>query len=102
MHVERRRARAEQMIMDGGDLEPARDHLQHDRVNFRLQQHQVAHRHDTAMRGLERDPAAKRECRLDGHAVKRHRPVSATKSLSMDLVRDARLSPKYLLLLSAI
>ena len=44
MHVEGRRAGAQQMIVDGGDLEAACDHLGHHRVDLGLQQHEVAHR----------------------------------------------------------
>ena len=72
MHVESRGVGAQQMIVDRRDVEAALDQLGHDRIDFGLQQHEIAHHHGTAMRGLECDPAAKRERRLDGDAVERH------------------------------
>ena len=60
VHVERRRARAQQVIMHGGDLEAALDQLGHDRVDLGVEQHEVAHRHGSPVCWLERDPAA--EC----------------------------------------
>src|SRR6185312_14639315 len=41
MHVECRGARAKQVIMYSGDFKPAFDHLEHDRIDFVLQQYQV-------------------------------------------------------------
>ena len=73
MHVERRRAGAQQMIVYRSDLQTALDQLAHHRIDLGLHQHKVAHHHGTAMRRHECDPAAERERRLDGHAVKRHR-----------------------------
>jgi len=69
MHVERRWARAQQMVVNRRDLQAVLDHLGHDRIDLSFEQHEVAHDHGAPVHWLERDPAAKREARLDGHAV---------------------------------
>ena len=91
MHVERRGARAQQVIVNGGDLEPALDQLRHDRIDLGFQQHEVAHHHGLAMHRLERDPAAERQRRLDGDAVERHGEIGARKSIAMHVAGDGRL-----------
>ena len=88
MHVEGRRTRAQQVIVDGGDVEAALDHLCHHRFDLGLQQHQIAHRHDFATHGLERDPAAERQRRLDRHAVERHGEIGTRKAVTMDVAGD--------------
>ena len=85
VHVERRGAAAQQMIVDRGDLEAAFDQLDHHRIDFGLEQHEIAHHHGPAMRGLERDPAAERQRRLDGDAVERHGQIGAGKAVAMDV-----------------
>src|SRR5215831_4970341 len=61
------------MIVDGGDLA--------------LDQHQIAHDHDTAMHGLECGPATKRERRTDGDAVESYVKIAARKSVAMNIAR---------------
>ena len=73
------------MIVDGSDIDPVLDQLGHDRIDFALEQHEVAHHHRAAMRGLERGPAAERKCRFDGDAIKRHLQIGARKSVAMNV-----------------
>ena len=87
MHVERRGAGAQQVIVHGGDLEAAFDQLEHHRIDLGLQQHEIAHDHGAAMRRLERDPAAKRQRRLDGDAVERHGQIGARKAVAVHVLR---------------
>jgi hypothetical protein len=88
MHVERRRARTQHMIVHGGYLQPAFNQLEHDRIDLGLQQYEISHRHRTTMGRLERDPAAQRERGLDGDAVKRDREIGARETISVDVTRD--------------
>jgi hypothetical protein len=60
MHVEGLGICPKQMIVNGGDVDTALQQFRHDRIDFRLEQHEVAHHHCRAMRGFECDPAA--EC----------------------------------------
>ena len=83
MHVEGRGARPQQVIVHGGDLEPAFDQLEHDRIDFAFKQHEVAHHHGFAMHRFERDPAAERQRRLDGDAIERHREIGARKAVAI-------------------
>ena len=96
VHVEGRRVRPQQVIMHGGDLETARDHFGHDRIDLGVQEHKVSHDHGTAMRGLECDPAAERQCRLDRHSVQRHREIRARKAVAVNVVRDGGLAAERL------
>ena len=91
MHVEGRWAGAQQMIVHGGDIEAAFDHLEHDRVDFAFEQHEVAHHHGFAVHRLERDPATERQGRFDGDAVERHGEVAARKAIAAYVSRDRRL-----------
>ena len=91
MHVECRGVRPQQVIVDGGDLKAAFDQLEHHRIDFGLEQHEVAHNHGFPMHRFERNPAAKRQCRLDGDAVERHREIGARKAIAMHVARNGRL-----------
>ena len=91
VHIERRGASAQQMIMHGSDLNPAREHFRHYGIDLGFEQY-VAHRHDTAMHRLECDPTAERQRRLDGHAVKRHREIVTREAVSMYVARDGGLA----------
>ena len=85
MHVERQGSAAQDVIMHGGDLEAALDQLGHDRINFGLEQHEIAHHHRAAMHRLERGPAAERQGRPDGDAIERHLQVGARKAVAMNV-----------------
>ena len=85
VHIERRGAAAQQMIVDGGDLDAVLDQLGHDRIDLGLQQHEVAHHHGAAMHRLEGDPAAERQCRPDGDAIERHLEVGSRKAVAMNI-----------------
>ena len=87
MHVERRRTGAQQVIVHGGDVEAAFDQLDHDRVDFGLEQHEIAHHHGLAVHRLERHPAAEREGGLDGDPVERHGQIGARKPVAVDVAR---------------
>jgi hypothetical protein len=91
MHVESRRAGAQHVIVHGSNLQPALDELEHDRIDLRLQQHQIAHGHHAAMRRLERDPAAQRQRRLDGNTIERDRKVGARKAVTVHIAVDGGL-----------
>ena len=54
MHVERRRIAAQHVIVDGGDLDPVLDQLGHHRIDFGLEQDEVAHDHRLVANLLER------------------------------------------------
>ena len=96
VHVERRRIGAQQVIVDRGDLEPAFDHLGQHRSDLGFEQHQIAHRHHAAMGGLERDPAAERQRRLDGHAIQRDVEIGARETVAVHVTgHGRRLSAKY-------
>jgi hypothetical protein len=88
VHVERRGSAAQDVIVDRRDLDPVLDQLRHHRVDLGLQQHEIAHDHRAAMRGLEGDPTAERERRADGDAIERHREVAARKSVAVHVTRD--------------
>jgi hypothetical protein len=96
MHVERRRTRAQQMIVDGRDLEAVRDHLRHHRIDLGFEQHEVAHDHGAAVPRLERNPAAERQRRLDRHPVQRHGEIAAGKAVAVDVVRNGGLAAQRL------
>ena len=87
MHVERGGAGSQQVIVDGGYLEPALDHLEHDRIDFGFEEHEVAHHHGLSLNRLERDPAAERQRRLDGDAVERHGEIGARKTVAVHVAR---------------
>ena len=90
MHVEGRRIGAQQMIMDGRDIETVLDHLRHDGLDLGFQQHEIAHRHHFAAHGLERHPAAERERGFDGDAIERHGEVGARKTIAMNVTGNDR------------
>ena len=62
--VESRRTGAQQVVVDRRDLDPVLDQLRHDGTDLGLQQYEVAHHHDFAVHGFERDPAAEGQRRL--------------------------------------
>jgi hypothetical protein len=88
VHVVGGRAAAQHVIVHGGDLDAVLDQLGHDRRDLGIEQHEIAHDHDAAVRRLERGPAAQRKCRLDGDAVDRHRQVGAWEVVAVDVAGD--------------
>ena len=83
VHVECRRIAAQNVIVNGGDLEAVLDQLGHHWVDLGLEQHEVPHHHCAAMRGLECGPAAERQCRPNGDTVKRHLQVAAREAIAV-------------------
>jgi hypothetical protein len=90
VHIEGSRAGTQQMIVHGGDLQAAFDHLQHDGVDLALEQDEIAHHHGFPMHRLERDPTAERQARFDVYAVKRHGEVAARKAIAAHVTRNRR------------
>ena len=83
MHVEGGGRGAQDMIVDGGDLEAAVQQLGHDGRDLGFEKHEVAHQHGfTAHRG-ERDPAAQCQRRFDGHAVERHLQIGPRQAVAV-------------------
>jgi hypothetical protein len=97
VHIEGFGIGTEQVVMDGGNLEAARDHLGHDRVYLRVQQDKIAHDHGAAVGGLECDPAAECQCRLDRHAVQSDRKIAAWKSIAMYVSGDGGFSAEHII-----
>ena len=93
MHVEGGGARPQQVIVHRRDLDTAFDQLRHDGVDLGLQQHEIAHDHRAAVHRLEGHPAAEREGRLDGDAVKRHLEIGARKAVTMNIAGHRRGPP---------
>src|SRR5215216_1201940 len=93
VHVERRRIGTQDVIVDSRDLKTVLDQLGHHRHDFALQQHQIAHRHGTAMRRLEGDPTSERQCRLDRDAIEGHREIAARKAIAMHIAGYHRSLP---------
>ena len=60
MHVEGFRVGTQQMIVHGRDLDAPLEQLSHDRIDFGLEQHQVAHHHRFTAHRHECGPAAER------------------------------------------
>ena len=85
MHVEGRRAAAQQVIVHGGDFEAVLDQLGHHGVDLGFEQHEVAHDHRAVMHRLECGPAAQCQARPNGDAVERHLQVAARKTVAMDV-----------------
>ncbi len=75
VHVHGRRFGAQQVVVQGGDLEAAGLQLRHYRVDLRMGQDQVAHDHGLVPHGLEGDPGAQSEAGLQRHAIEGHRQV---------------------------
>ena len=90
MHVEGGGRGAQDMIVDGGDLEAAVEQLGHDGRDLGFEKHEVAHQHGfTAHRG-ERDPAAQCQRRFDGHAVERHLQIGPRQAVAVYIARHGR------------
>ncbi len=85
VHVVGRGIAAQDVVVDGGDLDPVLDQLGHDRSNLGVEQHEIAHHHRSAVRRLECGPAAERERGPDGDAVDRDLQVAARKAIAMDV-----------------
>jgi hypothetical protein len=94
MHVERRGTGTQQVVVHGGDLESAFDQLEHHRIDFGLQQNEVAHHHRFPMHRFERDPTAKSQSWLDGDAVERHAEIGARDAIAVHVTRHGRFSTK--------
>ena len=85
MHVEGCRRGTQHVIVYSRDVEPALEQLCHDRRDFGLQQHQVAHHHGFAMRRRECDPTSECKRGLNGHSVERHMQIGTRQSVAVDL-----------------
>jgi hypothetical protein len=88
MHVVRRRIAAQHVVVDGRDIDPVLDQLGHDRIDFGVEQHQVAHDHRPAVRRLERRPAAQRQGRPNVDAIKCYGQVAARKPVAVNVAGD--------------
>ena len=80
------------MVVNGRDFYATLDQLRHDGIYLGLQQDEIAHRHDFALHGFERDPAAEGQCRFDDDAIERHGEVGARETVAVDVARYRRLS----------
>ena len=69
--------------MDGRDLKSAFDQLEHYRIDFGFQQHEVAHYHGSPVSRLECDPATKRQSWFDGDTVQRHCKIAAREAIAV-------------------
>jgi hypothetical protein len=94
MHVEGRRTCPQQVVVDRRDLQAVLDHFRHDGVDLSFEQHEITHDHCPAVHRLERDPAAKREPRLDGHAVERDVEVGPRESIAVDIASHRCFPPE--------
>ena len=92
MHVVCRRIGAQQMIKHRGNVEAAVDQPGHHRVDFAIEQHQVAHCHRFAVGRLERDPPPQRQGGLDGDAVQRHGKIAAREAIAVHVAHYRRLT----------
>jgi hypothetical protein len=87
MHVVRRGVAAQHVVVNRGDLHAVLNQLGHHRIDFGLEQDEVAHDHRPAVGRLECGPAAERQGRLDGDPVERHRKVGARKPIAVNVAR---------------
>ena len=83
VHVERRRLRTQQMIVQGRHRDAAREQLRHHRVDLILGEHEIAHHHRGVAFRLEREPAAECEGRQQRHAIDRHMQIGAREAVAM-------------------
>ena len=94
VHVERSGRGAQQVIVNGGDLKAAFDHLEHHRIDFGLKQHEVAHDHGVSVHGLERNPASECQSRLDGDAIEGNGQIGTGETIAVHIARDRGLPSK--------
>ena len=85
--VEDARRLSEEMVVHGQDLEASGLQLSDDRIDFGVEERQIAHRDRlVGRRGLlEGGPRAERERGLDGNAVHRHAQVRSGPSEPVDV-----------------
>ena len=89
MHVEGRGIGAQQMIVNGGNLDAAFDQLGHYGIDFGFEEDEIAHCHRAVMHRLEGDPSAQGQGWLDGDAIERYRKIGAGKAVTMNVARYA-------------
>src|SRR4029077_19738737 len=97
VHVESRRVRSQNMIMDSGDFESIFDRRCHYGRDLTFKQHQIAHHHRAAMDRFECRPATERECRPYGYAVQRYAQISPRKAVSMNVAGYSRRTSKRII-----
>src|SRR3954465_15858883 len=83
MQVECFRICSKQMVVHGRDLQACFDHLAHNRTDLRLEQDEVAHRHNAAVRRLECYPTAERQSRFDLDSVECDGEIAAREAVSV-------------------
>src|SRR5258707_224160 len=88
VHVKRQGLGAQQMILDGRNLEAAFQQLGHHGIDLALEQQEIAHDHRHVPHRLERDPAAQGKRGPDCYAVERDREISARKAVTMNRAAD--------------
>ena len=88
MHIEGRGRGAENVIVDGADVQPAVEQFDHDGRDFRVEQYQVAHQHGFSLHGRKSDPSSERQCRFDRDAVQRDVQVGAGQSVAVHFTTD--------------
>jgi hypothetical protein len=69
MQVHHVRRHLEQMVVQRRDAQPSLEQAGHDRVDLRIEQHEVAHHHRRAARRDEGGVGAQGERRLERHAL---------------------------------
>jgi len=84
VHVERCGSGPKNVVVNGRDVQSAVQQLAHDRGNFGIKQHEVAHHHGLAVHGRESHPSSQRQGWLDGDAVQRDAQVGSRQSIAVN------------------
>jgi hypothetical protein len=90
MHVHRERLVAQQMIVQGRDLDSGCGKLRHDRIHLVHGQHEIAHDHALFAHFLEGQPTAERKPGLQLDAVERRLQIAARQADAVDAARHLR------------
>ena len=90
VHIEGRRLRAQQMIVECRDLDAAFGKLGHHRCDLGFGQHEIAHHHGGVAVRPEGEPGAEREARLQLDAIKRDMQIGARQADAIDAARHCR------------
>src|SRR5262249_21612998 len=94
VHVEGKRLRTQNVVVDGGDFESVLDRRCHYRSDLALKQNEITHHHRAAMRRLECCPSAKRKRGFYSYAIERDRKIGPRKTITMYIARHRGLSTK--------
>jgi hypothetical protein len=90
MHVHGGGLGAEEVVMQSRHFDSVLDQHRHHRIDLVMGQDQVAHDHGLIAHGLEGEPGAEREARLDVDAVERDLQVRARQADAVDAARRHR------------